>query len=113
MNDMYRVKKRLEVSAAHSLKLSYESKCENLHGHNWIIDIFCQSKELNEDGMVVDFSLLKGQIQNIMDHKNLNEVFDFNTTAENLAKWICDNVINCYRVDVQESENNIATYEKD
>lgn len=113
MNDMYRVKKRLEVSAAHSLKLSYESKCENLHGHNWIIDIFCQSKELNEDGMVVDFSLLKGQIQNIMDHKNLNEVFDFNTTAENLAKWICDNVRNCYRVDVQESENNIATYEKD
>ncbi len=113
MNDMYRVKKRLEVSAAHSLKLSYESKCENLHGHNWIIDIFCQSKELNEDGMVVDFSLLKGQIQNIMDHKNLNEVFDFNTTAENLAKWICDNVKLCYRVDVQESENNIATYEKD
>ena len=110
---MYRVKKRLEVSAAHSLKLSYESKCENLHGHNWIIDIFCQSKELNEDGMVVDFSLLKSQIQNDMDHKNLNEVFDFNTTAENLAKWICDNVINCYRVDVQESENNIATYEKD
>lgn len=110
---MYRVKKRLEVSAAHSLKLSYESKCENLHGHNWIIDIFCQSRELNEDGMVIDFSLLKGQIQNIMDHKNLNEVFDFNTTAENLAKWICDNVINCYRVDVQESENNIATYEKD
>jgi len=113
MNDMYRVKKRLEISAAHSLKLSYESKCENLHGHNWIIDIFCQSKELNEDGMVVDFSLLKSQIQNDMDHKNLNEVFDFNTTAENLAKWICDNTINCYRVDVQESENNIATYEKD
>lgn len=113
MNDMYRVKKRLEVSAAHSLKLSYESKCENLHGHNWIIDIFCQSRELNEDGMVIDFSLLKSQIQNDMDHKNLNEVFDFNTTAENLAKWICDNVINCYRVDVQESENNIATYEKD
>lgn len=110
---MYRVKKRLEVSAAHSLKLSYESKCENLHGHNWIIDIFCQSRELNEDGMVIDFSLLKSQIQNIMDHKNLNEVFDFNTTAENLAKWICDNVRHCYRVDVQESENNIATYEKD
>ena len=34
---MYTVKKRIEVSASHSLKLSYESKCQNLHGHNWII----------------------------------------------------------------------------
>lgn len=110
---MYKVKKRLEVSAAHSLKLSYQSKCENLHGHNWIIDIYCQSHELNEDGMVIDFSHIKRDVQEKLDHKNLNEVFEFNTTAENLSKWICDNVKHCYRVDVQESENNIATYEKD
>ena len=44
---MYTVIKRMEVSAAHSLKLSYQSKCENLHGHNWIITVFCRSKELN------------------------------------------------------------------
>lgn len=36
---MYTVIKRMEVSAAHSLKLSYRSKCENLHGHNWIITV--------------------------------------------------------------------------
>ena len=53
---MYTVIKRMEVSAAHSLKLSYRSKCENLHGHNWIITVYCRSKELNADGMVVDFS---------------------------------------------------------
>ena len=52
---MYTVIKRMEVSAAHSLKLSYRSKCENLHGHNWIITVYCRSKELNADGMVVDF----------------------------------------------------------
>ena len=53
---MYTVIKRMEVSASHSLKLSYQSKCENLHGHNWIIIVFCRSKDLNEDGMVVDFT---------------------------------------------------------
>ena len=44
---MYTVIKRMEISAAHSLRLSYSSKCENLHGHNWIITVYCRSKELN------------------------------------------------------------------
>lgn len=48
---MYTVIKRMEISAAHSLKLSYRSKCENLHGHNWIITVYCRSRELNADGM--------------------------------------------------------------
>ena len=54
---MFTVKKTLEISASHSLKLSYESKCSQLHGHNWIITIYCHSKELNEDGMVIDLTL--------------------------------------------------------
>ena len=53
---MYTVIKRMEISASHSLRLSYPSKCENLHGHNWMITVYCRSKELNADGMVVDFS---------------------------------------------------------
>ena len=47
---MYYVCKRLEISAAHSLMLSYESKCEDLHGHNWIVKIYCKSETLNQDG---------------------------------------------------------------
>jgi 6-pyruvoyltetrahydropterin/6-carboxytetrahydropterin synthase len=43
----------------------------------------------------------------------LNDTLDFNPTAENIARWICDNINNCYRVEVQESEGNIAAYEKD
>ena len=50
---MYTVIKRMEISASHSLRLSYPSKCENLHGHNWMITVYCRSKELNADGMVV------------------------------------------------------------
>ena len=50
---MYYVKKTLEISAAHRLTLDYESKCTALHGHNWIITVFCRSAELDQNGMVV------------------------------------------------------------
>lgn len=109
---MYTVRKKIEISASHSLSLSYSSKCENLHGHNWNILVWCRSEELNEDGMVVDFAHIKEKIQTKLDHKNLNEVLPFNTTAENMAKWICDQIPHCFKVMVQESENNIAWYEK-
>ena len=110
---MYTVIKRMEVSAAHQLKLSYSSKCENLHGHNWIITVYCHAQSLNEDGMVVDFSHIKQTVKEQLDHKNLNDVLPFNPTAENIAKWICDQIPSCFKVEVQESEDNVAIYEKD
>ncbi|MCH5245922.1 MAG: 6-carboxytetrahydropterin synthase QueD [Muribaculaceae bacterium] len=110
---MYYVNKRLEISGAHSLSLSYPSKCSHIHGHNWIITVFCKSASLNQDGMVVDFSHVKQLIHNKLDHRNLNEIFDFNPTAENIARWICDQIETCYRVEIQESEGNIAIYDKE
>lgn len=110
---MYYVKKRFEISASHKLNLSYESKCTNIHGHNWIITVECKSKELNSDGMVTDFTHIKQIVMEKLDHSMLNEVLDFNPTAENIAKWIVDNVPNCWRCEVQESEGNLAAYEKD
>lgn len=110
---MYTVIKRIEISAAHRLSLSYPSKCENLHGHNWIVTVHCRSKELNSDGMVLDFSRIKEVVKGKLDHRNLNEVFDFNPTAENIARWICDQFSECFKVEVQESEGNTAIYEKD
>ena len=110
---MYSVVKRMEISASHSLQLSYPSKCERLHGHNWIITVYCRAPQLDADGMVVDFSRVKQIVEGRMDHQNLNEVFPFNPTAENIARWVCDQIPTCYRVDVQESEANTASYEKD
>lgn len=108
---MFYIKKRLEISASHKLNLSYESKCQNLHGHNWIIYVYCKGEELNQDGMLMDFTHIKKQIHERLDHQNLNNVLDFNPTAENMAKWIVDTLPLCYKATVIESENNEATYE--
>ena len=110
---MYYISKRLVISASHRLELSYPSSCSQLHGHNWTIVVYCKARELNKDGMVVDFKLIKERIESQLYHANLNEVLPCNPTAENIAKWICDQLPECYRVDVQETEGNMATYEED
>ena len=84
---MYYITKRIEVAYAHQLSLDYTSKCRNLHGHNGVITLYCCAE-------------------------SLNDVFDFNPTAENLARWLCDQVPQCYKVTFQESEGNVAAYVK-
>ena len=116
---MYYVSQRMEIAGAHRLNLSYDSPCGNLHGHNWIVTVYCKSTELNKEGMVADFAKIKKSIHGVLDHQFLNEIIDFNPTAENMAKWISDKVTElcevgyCYKVSVQESEGNIAIYERD
>lgn len=115
---MYRVSKMMEIAGAHKLQLPYQSKCENLHGHNWIVTVYCESTKLTDYGMIVDFKKVKEAIHGKLDHAFINEVIPSNPTAENMAKWICDEVDKicevgyCYKVDVQESEGNVATYIK-
>ena len=109
---MYYITKRMEIAGAHRLTLPYSSKCRDLHGHNWIITVHCRAEELDESGMVCDFTELKRLVHDRLDHKFLNDVVSVNPTAENIAKWICDRVPNCWRVDVQESEGNVASYER-
>ena len=110
---MYYVTKRMEIAGAHRLDLSYQSKCANIHGHNWIITVYCKAKELNDDGMVIDFKHIKNLIHSKLDHQFLNDVFDFNPTAENIARWIVEQIPQCYKASVQESEGNTATYCED
>lgn len=110
---MYTVIKKLEISAAHRLCLTYPSKCTELHGHNWEITVYCRAEQLNADGMVTDFTLIKKSVQERLDHKVLNDVLPFNPTAENLARWICEQIPHCFKVEVQESAGNTAIYEKD
>lgn len=115
---MYYISKEIEVSASHSLNLSYDSPCNELHGHNWKIKVFCKSEELNKEGMIVDFTYIKKAIKDRLDHKNLNTVRpfndpEFNSTAENIAYDIYESLksFGCYRVEVIEVEGSWACYE--
>lgn len=112
----YRISKRMEIAGAHKLDLPYESGCNNVHGHNWIVTVYCEATEL-VNGMIIDFKHIKNFIHDKLDHKFMNDVLAVMPTAENMAKWILDSVNKeagrnvCYKVEVQESEGNIAVYE--
>lgn len=110
---MYYIKKTLEISASHRLALDYGSKCSQLHGHNWLITIYCKARELDRNGMVCDFTEVKNKIHGCLDHTCLNDILPFNPTAENIARWCVEQVPECYKATVQESEGNIATYVAD
>lgn len=106
---MYYIKKKIELAVAHKLKLPYESKCNNLHGHSLIVTIYCKSETLNADKMVVDFAKVK-EIVNNFDHAYLNEKLE-QPTSEAFAKLLTETVPLCYKATVQESDGSEATYE--
>ena len=121
---MYELKVVTHFAAAHQLKM-VAKKCENLHGHNWKIEICVAGKDLNKAGVLIDFGELKQHVSVIMarlDHKFLNELDDFNDnyppSSENLAHYIAKTLqtmidgldIKVTRVTAWESENACATY---
>ena len=110
---MYYVKKRMEVACCHRLDLSYPSKCSSLHGHNWVITVYCRAEQLNADGMVCDFTAIKRQIHDRLDHGNFNDILPFNPTAENIARWVTEQIPECFMASVRESEGNTAIYMSD
>ena len=109
---MYKVKKTMWVSASHHIRFAGGMKMEPDHGHNWKITVYCAAQELDEDGMVVDFVDIERRICGALDHRDLNEVLPCNPTTENLARWICDQIPGCYKVEVEESPGNEASYEE-
>lgn len=110
---MYYISKKFEFAASHTLSLDYDSKCSKLHGHNYIVEIFCKSSQLDKNGMVVDFKCIKEKVFDKLDHKHLNDILPFNPTSENIARWVCEQIPCCYKVNIQETTGNWACYEKD
>src|ERR1700755_2201027 len=85
-------------SSAHQLR-GYKGKCENLHGHNYKIEIYARGRELDNIGLLVDFGELKEAADEVvayLDHRNINELPPFdeelNPSAENLARYILERV---------------------
>ena len=121
---MFELKVVTHFSAAHQLKM-VAKKCENLHGHNWKIEICVAGETLNNAGVLVDFGELKQHVSEIMvrlDHKFLNELDYFNDynppSSENIARYIANSLrtqlnnskIKVTRVTAWESEDACATY---
>lgn len=120
---MFELDIRREFSAAHSLR-GYHGNCSNLHGHNWVVQIFIRSEKLDGVGIAMDFKILKKELDVILeglDHKNLNEHPAFreqNPTSENLAMFIFRELsskintesIRVSKVRVCESANSGASY---
>jgi len=88
---MYQLKIITNFSAAHQLR-NYKGKCENLHGHNWKVEVYISSNTLNDIGLAIDFTDIKSLVNKILmefDHKNLNDLPDFkkiNPSSENIAR---------------------------
>jgi len=114
-------------SSAHQLR-GYKGKCENLHGHNYKIEIYARGRELNNIGLLVDFVELKdvaNELVAYLDHKNLNELEPFiteqNPSAENVARYcleklagkLNDERVEIYKVRCFETPTSVATYEVD
>jgi 6-pyruvoyltetrahydropterin/6-carboxytetrahydropterin synthase len=114
-------------SSAHQLR-GYKGKCENLHGHNYKIEIYARGRELDNIGLLVDFGELKeaaDEVVQYLDHRNINELAPFdvevNPSAENLARYIWERVsarvgderVQVYKVRCFETPTSVATYQVD
>ncbi|MDO9515998.1 MAG: 6-carboxytetrahydropterin synthase [Syntrophales bacterium] len=121
---MYEITVHKTFSAAHTLDIGSEH--EALHGHNFKVEATVASEELNADGLVLDFRVLKQWVNKILedlDHTFLNDrspFRDISPTSEHIARFIYDRLerdaaplgLQVSRVAVWESEGSKATYMK-
>lgn len=124
---MYELTISVNFEAAHYIK-DYPGKCNRLHGHNWKVEVNIYGNKLDKLGMLVDFRDLKVTVNKIMeklDHYCLNEIEPFctmNPTAENIAKYIYDQLletkefdqdVNLRSIKIWESATSAATYSRE
>lgn len=121
---MYEIEVRSAFEAAHFIK-GYDGKCARLHGHNWEVAAIVRGEKLDKLGMLIDFKILKAELNKVLDefdHRFLNELETFaeeNPTAENLARQIFERLASnkifngstkLYAVKVQETPNSCVIY---
>jgi 6-pyruvoyltetrahydropterin/6-carboxytetrahydropterin synthase len=120
---MYELKIVSHFAAAHQLR-NFGGKCEDLHGHNWKIEVYVCGQKLEDNGLLIDFKIIKDKTKEILerlDHKFINDIEYFkkiNPSSENIARYIFDSLagdinngnINVSKVTAWESETACATY---
>ncbi len=121
---LYTLTVRTSFAAAHRLR-GYEGDCENLHGHNWIVEVTAESEVLDERGIAVDFRVMKSALNGFLarlDHRYINEVPPFdavNPSSENIARFVFEKMEEAFpaparivRVAVWESDDARAEYSR-
>jgi 6-pyruvoyltetrahydropterin/6-carboxytetrahydropterin synthase len=120
---MYEITVTSHFSGAHRLRYLH-GKCEELHGHNWKVEVSVVSNRLGKQGVVIDFGVLKQKVENVLkplDHTYLNDLPFFSgiePSSENIAKYVFDRVKSelkkhpgtLKKVTAWESETSRATY---
>ncbi len=120
---LYEIKVISSFAAAHNLK-DFHGKCENLHGHNWKVEVVLRGKSLESNGILVDFGEVKAATREALeevDHKYLNELPFFsqnNPSSENLARFLFEKLSaklnngdrRLHSVSAWESADACATY---
>jgi len=120
---MYEIMIQESFSAAHRLR-NYGGRCEELHGHNWRVDVVVGAKQLDSTGLAMDFKELRQHTREILsslDHAFLNELDPFqemNPSSENIARFIFQGLeakmagrgVSVVRVNVWESDHSCASY---
>lgn len=120
---MYRLRIITSFAAAHNLR-NYQGDCENLHGHNWRVEVDVTARELDAAGLGIDFKILKAetmQILKTLDHKYLNELEpfrDLSPSSEQIARHLFHELskrlgsqnVSVSSVSVWESDAACATY---
>jgi len=123
---MYRLMIKTSFAAAHNL-INYQGDCENLHGHNWRVEVVVSAKELDKAGLGIDFKILKKQTNSLLDeldHKYLNDLTPFKNdspSSENISRYLFERLtetlnnenITVEKINVWESENACASYSLD
>jgi 6-pyruvoyltetrahydropterin/6-carboxytetrahydropterin synthase len=122
---MFEVSVEQSFAAGHALR-NYKGACENVHGHNFKIQVTIEGQELDQTGMLVDFLDVKQSMRDViarLDHKFLNDVPPFdvkNPSAENIAEYFYEELtsglvsnpvpVRVREVKVWETEIQSATF---
>ncbi|PNU19061.1 6-carboxytetrahydropterin synthase QueD [Geothermobacter hydrogeniphilus] len=123
---MYRLTIQTQFAAAHNL-VNYQGDCENLHGHNWKVEVRVAARELDKSGLGIDFKVLKHRTNAVLDsldHKYLNKLepfLDLSPSSENIARYLFEQLgellntdnVTVEQVNVWESDNACASYSLD
>ncbi|OHB32246.1 MAG: 6-carboxytetrahydropterin synthase QueD [Desulfuromonadaceae bacterium GWC2_58_13] len=123
---MYHLTIHSHFAAAHNL-INYQGDCENLHGHNWKVEVTVRARELDKAGLAIDFKILKREtnaVLDLLDHKYLNKIEPFVTaspSSENIARFLYETLgkrlnndnVTVSKVNVWESEYACASYMED